>query len=82
MMSLLVSGILVSQLSMLCGRCGSSISGVDGVEVNKWTSKGCPAGCRIQLGGRFDNNSGVRRATGRGGVESFDAGIELSHWSW
>lgn len=75
MMSVLVSGILVSQLSMLCGRCGSSTSAVDGVEVNEWASKGCPAGWRIQLDGRFGNLSGVRRGTWRRGVESFDAGI-------
>lgn len=81
MISVLLSGILVSQLSMLRGRCGLSVSGVDRGEVNEWASKGCPAGCRIQLGGRSDNNSGVRRASWRGGVESFDTGMELSHGS-
>lgn len=84
MVLVLVSGILVSQLSMLCGRCGrcsSSISAIDIVEVNEWASKGCPAGWRIKLTGRFCNLSGVRRATWRRGVESFDAGIELSHGS-
>lgn len=35
MMSVRVSGILVSQLSMLYERCGSSVFGLDGVEVNE-----------------------------------------------
>lgn len=46
----LVSGILVSQLSMLCGRCGLSMS-VDGVEFNEWIAKGCPADSRVQSDG-------------------------------
>lgn len=57
------------------------MSAVDGVEVNDWASKGCPAGWRIQLEGIFGNLSGVRRAIWRPGVESFGAGIELSHGS-
>lgn len=57
------------------------MSAADGVEVNEWASKDCPAGWRIQLDGRFGNLSGVRRATWRRGVESFDAGLELSHGS-
>lgn len=51
MMLVLVSGILVSQLSMLCGHCGLSMSAVDGDEFNEWISKGCPAGWRIQSDG-------------------------------
>lgn len=81
MMSVRVSGILVSQLSMLYERCGSSVSAVDGVEVNEWASKDCPAGWRIQLDVRFGNLSGVRSETWRRGVESFDAGMKLSHGS-
>lgn len=51
MVLVLVSGILVSQLSMLCERRGSSMSAVDGVEVNECIGKGCPAGWRIQSDG-------------------------------
>lgn len=51
MVLVLVSGILVSQLSMLCGRCVLSMSAVDGVEFNERIAKGCPAGSRIQSDG-------------------------------
>lgn len=50
MLLVLVSGILVSQQSMLCERCALSMS-VDGVEFNEWIAKGCPADSRIQSDG-------------------------------